>query len=383
MVFNTKEFKTKYLKSIFTFFIFFINFQLHANPIDEEEDWGDTFIITGYIDGAYSYMERDSNFVSSTPYISNDSSTNGFAIHQLALNIASKPKEGFGFQFIPILGQDAFHLAQKGLDPDIGISNIGFTAYNAYAQYADEGFTLYAGLLEALPGFEPIDPTTNINFSRSAISSTAVPDTVTGLRGTYKFNTIWLLSVGVNDGWDALNDTSRTKTIELGLDYTPNALFWYNISAMSGGERAIVNSTTGPTGQRTVIDTWAQYKFMPKLSLIGEYNYGWQSDAQLPDGTFSQANWQGLAGYLQYDLNKNWYGVVRAEILDDRDGYLTGVEQVWKEVTLTVGYYINKDFLIRAEARHDLSNTDPFVDKESDHLANNQQLFALEAYYKF
>jgi hypothetical protein len=355
----------------------------HAKMGDEDNDLDDIITVSGYIDGAYSYMERDADFVSGVPYISNDSSTNGFAIHQLALVLAAKPKEGLGFQFMPILGQDAFNLAPKGLDPDIGVSNMGFTAINAFAQYAVNSLTLYAGLMEALAGYEPIYPTKNMNFSRSGISSIAVPDTVTGLRAAYVVNKTWQVEGGINDGWDTVSDTSRPKTVELSIDYTPSPILAFNVSGMSGTERAVLNSSTGPTGQRNIIDSFAVINVTQKLAFMGEYNYGMQTNAQLPDESFNQAHWQGFAGYIRYNFNDTWYTAVRGEIFDDYDGYLTGVAQVWKEATLTLGYFINKDFLIRAEARHDFSNTDSFVDIDSDALANNQQLFALEAYYIF
>ena len=120
--------------------------------------------ISGFIDGAYSYMLRSDLFPNEERIIANDASTNSFAIHQLAVKFAYQPKEGLGAVFLPIFGQDAFDYSPKGLDPNIGIHNFGFAPINAFAQYAQGSFTAYAGILTALTGYESMEPTEDINF---------------------------------------------------------------------------------------------------------------------------------------------------------------------------------------------------------------------------
>jgi hypothetical protein len=340
---------------------------------------------SGYIDGAYSYMYRSDQFISGIPYISNDLNTNGFAIHQLAVVVSEQPKEGFGGVFHPILGQDAQGYAPYGMNPDIGLHDFGLTAVDAYVQYATGPFTLIAGIMEALAGYEPINPTAPkaTNFSRSALTTAAVPDTLTGIRGTYVVNDKLNLNLGVSDGWDTIRDTSRPKTIELNAGYTVNHLYSFAITGMSGGERAAQKTATGPVGRRNLIDIFGHLTITPKWSLAANYDYGMQTQASLPDETIGEATWQGIAGYINYKFHPKWLASLRGEVFDDYDGYRTGVEQVWKEVTLTMGYFPTKNIGFHAEARHDFSNTDAFVDVDSVHETHNQQLLALEGYYKF
>jgi hypothetical protein len=113
------------------------------------------------------------------------------------------------------------------------------------------------------------------------------------------------------------------------------------------------------------------------------YDYGIQNKALVPSGSFQYVTWNALALYMNYQLLDQWQTSVRGEIYDDSDGYTTGVRQNWREITLTLTYNITKQFMIRAETRHDFSNVNAFVNNNGIGAANNQQSYALEAYYSF
>ena len=188
---------------------------------------------------------------------------------------------------------------------------------------------------------------------------------------------------GINNGWDSIRDTSRQKTIELGASYKFNPMFSLAAYGYSGQQRIADRTSSGPTGQRTLIDLIATLNVTEKLTLVANYDGALQSKAALPSGTVAKAVWQGIAGYINYQFSDKWRTSLRGELFNDRDGYRTGVVQKWKEATLTVGYTWLKNFELRAETRHDISNVNSFLKNNGVATSNNQQSYALEGVVKF
>jgi hypothetical protein len=348
---------------------------------DKQDD--DDLTLSGYIDGSYNYLHRSNQFTSGVNDRVFDLNENGFTLQQAAVTAAVQPKEGFGALVNVIAGRDAFTLSSYGMDPDIGIDDVGIDLTQAYFQYTTGSLTLIAGKFISLASAEVIDPTQDTNFSRSILFGYATPDTLTGFRATYVFNDKVYLFAGVNNGWDNIRDTSRDKTAELGVSYTLNPIFSFVVQGYSGQQRATDRVSTGPIGTRNMLDFVATINATDKLSFVTNYNYGMQTTAALPDGTDAEAIWEAIAGYVNYKFTEKWLTSFRGEIFDDKDGYRTGVAQVWKELTLSVGYLPTKNTEIRAETRRDFSNTNSFQDKNGVDTSNNQQSFAVEAFYKF
>ena len=234
-----------------------------------------------------------------------------------------------------------------------------------------------------LAGYEGLNPTQDSNFSRSILYGYAEPFTVLGLRGTYVFSDKLNFIAGINNGWDNIRDWSRDKTLELSSSYTMNSVFSFSPTIYSGQERATPQTDTGPEGWRTLIDLIMTVNISEKLSLIANYDHGWQTNAALPNGTNNKAVWQGIAGYLNYKFNDFWQTSLRGEYLNDENGFRTGVKQAWKEATLSVGYTPIKNLEIRAETRRDFSNVAAFLERDGSGASKTQQSYAVEAFYKF
>lgn len=337
--------------------------------------------IFGYIDGSYNYLLRSNKFTSGAFDRAYDTNPNGFTLQQAAITIAYQPEEGFGGLINPILGHDAFIFAPYGWNP--GSEWVGFDIPQAYLQYATGKLTILGGELLTLASAESLNPTKDTNFSRSILWGYATPTTTLGLRGAYVINEKLTLFAGLNNGWDSVRDSNRRKTIELSMVYAPHPIFSLALTGYSGGQRVADRTSTGPEGIRNLLDIIATFNATKKLSFVGNYDYAVQSKAALPSGNIGEAVWQGIAGYINYQFNERWKTSLRAEIFDDRNGYRTGVVQWWNELTLTLGFMPIKDLQLRAEVRHDLSNVSAFVNKNGLDTSNNQQSFALEAFYKF
>ena len=162
-----------------------------------------------------------------------------------------------------------------------------------------------------------------------------------------------------------------------------NPRFSFSAQGYNGQERATKDTDVGPIGTRTLIDLIAAYKATEKLTLSANYDYAWQTTAALPNGVIAEARWTGIAGYLNYKFNDKWNGTLRGEIFDDHNGYITGVRQNWRELTLSAVFLPLKALELRAETRHDFSNANSFVNKNGITLGSNQRSYALEGIYKF
>lgn len=338
---------------------------------------------TGYIDGSYNYLVRSNTFTSGNVNRVFDLNQNGFTLQQAALIISHQPVEGLGGLVNPMIGRDAYEVSAYGINPNATFDsqNLGTTWLQAYLQYAHGPFTVLVGQFLALEGLEQINPTLDTNFSRSVLFY-STPDTNTGIRGIYVVNDKLTLTAGLNNGWNSITDWSRHKTIEFGASFTLDPLLSFSVQGLTGQQRVTNFVSSGPVGQRTLIDLVATLHATPKLSFAANYDNGWQSRALLPNGSISKAIWQGFAGYVNYTWNDNWQSSFRGEIFEDSSGYNTGVRQNWREVTLTIGYSPIKNLQIHAETRHDFSNVNSFLNTNRATANNNQQSFALEAYYQ-
>lgn len=352
------------------------------NPIFSKEK-SNNFKMNGYIDASYNYLYQSNQFTSGTYNRVFDIDQNGVTLQQAGITLVYQPKQGFGGLITPVIGRDTYIFAPYGWNPDYGSQWLGFAIPQGYLQYAVNPFTIMAGSFIELAGAENIFSYNDTNFSRSILWGYAEPFTVMGLRVSYIPNNKFTLIGGVNNGWDSIRDTSRDKTIELGASYIFNPLFSLAAYVYSGQQRISDRTSSGPTGQRTLIDLIATINISEKLSLVANYDGAVQTKAALPNGNIAEAVWQGIAGYVNYKFNDKWRTSLRGEIFSDRNGYRTGVAQCWKEITLTAGYTPLKNLELRAETRRDISNVNSFVKANGNGTSNNQQSFALEGIYKF
>lgn len=354
-----------------------------ATPLPVPPEDPTFFTFSGYIDGSYNYLSRSNHFISGVHDRLFDLEPNGFTLQQAAVTIAKQPTQGLGGLLNLILGRDANSLASFGMNPYIGIQNIGFTVTQAYLQYAVSSFTTLGGKFNSLAGAENYDPTVDTNFSRSIVDGYAEPGTFLGIREMYAPNETFSVFMGANNGWDTIEDMTRRVTFELGIIYTMNSQFSFSLQGFNGQQRATDGAMVGPIGIRNALDLIAAYKATTKLTYIINYDYGIQNRANLASGNLGEAVWQGIAGYINYKFDERWQMSLRGEIFSDHNGFRTGVQQTWKEATATLAYLPIKHLTLRAETRRDFSNVNSFLDKNGRAVGNNLQSFALEVLYNF
>ena len=311
-------------------------------------------VFSGYIDGSYNYLLRKNIFTSDALDRINDLAENGFRLQEIGLTLANQPKQGFGYLANLLIGQDALVYDPYGFQPKTGIYSIGYALVQCYMQYAVNNLTVTAGQQLSLTGYEQLDPTLNTNFSAGIIGY-AIPGTIMGVRASYQATKDLTLITGVYNGWDNVRDTSRHKTIELGVTYAFNPILTISVQGYSGAQRIEDMTSVGQIGRRSIIELISTVKATDKLSFATEIDYAMQNSALLPNDVVGKAVWGGIAQYMSYQISDKWIIAFRAEDFNDHDGYRTGVAQNWKEVTVTLGYSPVKSMMIHLETRRDFS----------------------------
>jgi len=293
-----------------------------------------------------------------------------FQLDQAALQLGFQPKEGFG-AFIDLLaGEDGrvLNLAENGTDGSFNIRQ-------AYVQYATGPLTVIAGKFTTLAGEEYSNPTSNTNFSRSLLFFSE-PLTHTGVRGTWAATSTLNLTAGVNNGWNTTSTSYGSKTAELGAAFNPLKELSLNLQGYFG-------KVPGFDAERSFVDFVGSYTVTDSLTIALSYDWGKQQQYIGPD-----LDWDGVAGYANYAFSPQWRVSLRAEYLDDKDGFNTGAAQKVKEGTITVGFSPVKSFELRIEGRYDKSDQATFVNKVINgtqlvELEDHQSEFAVQALYHF
>jgi len=359
-----------------------------AAPVDSPA--ASPFTFSGYVDASTEHYDGLGILSSGLSTRVFDGGPDAAMINQVAVTVGYQPKEGFGALVNLIGGRDPNVFAPYSINPG-GHRNFDYP--QAYLQYAHGALTVIAGRYETLAGFETIDPRTNSNFSRSILYGYAIPFAHTGVRTMIVANEQINLIVGITNGWDDLKDTNTAKTAELGVGYTQSKAFNILAQGYFGKERVGGLVGSGPEGMRKLVDLVATWNATDSLALVLNYDWGSQdgtANTGFTTDNSQSAQWSGLAGYVNYQINDLWRTSVRLEYLDDKDGYRTGIAQTWKEGTVTVAFAPVKPIELRIELRYDRSTSDVFVHSLAGagpaggytDLRGAQKSVALEALYK-
>lgn len=340
--------------------------------------------MSGYIDTAYTHANRNIE-AGFSPRVF-DSLNNDFVLHQVGLQIAKQPKTGFGGLVNVTVGKDAQVIHSS---PDTSSSTFDIT--QGYLQYAGGPLTVIGGKFTTLHGTEVIWSPSNANYSRSLLFG-SVPFTHTGVRATFAATDTLNLIAGLNNGWDQLTDNNRSKTLELGVTATPIKPLSLAASYYGGTEFGTVTDASGNNiqGKRDSFDFTASYAVIEPLSVGFEYLYVKQKDA-VSDGAggTKDGKYTGYAVYLGYTFMPKWKISLRAESLDDKDGFrfanaaaIAGTAGTkHKEFTATLGWAAADNFELRGEVRQDKANEAVYMDGAS--LSKSLLTYALQGIYKF
>jgi hypothetical protein len=297
---------------------------------------------------------------------------NSFSLNLAELSLEKKPTADSraGFRVDLDYGPTATMVSAAEPGGTQTFQNI-LQAYASYLAPLGQGLQFDIGKFATPMGNEVIKTRDNWNYSRSLLFTLAEPYYHAGVRVSYSVNDHVSLSAHLVNGWNNVVDNNSGKTVAVQATLKPSAALTIVQSYMGGPEQANDN-----TDWRHLVDTVLTYTATPTVSLAMNYDYGRDTIAG------SSVTWQGVAGYLRYQP-KQWFAITpRAEYYDDPNGTTTGVTQKVKEATLTVEFKHKDGMLLRAEYRHDMSDT-PFFLKNVSSLVKHQDTLTVGIVYAF
>lgn len=333
--------------------------------------------LSGYVDAGYTHANRNVDTGFSTRVF--DSQNKSFLLHQVGLQVAKQPKEGFGGLVNITVGKDAQVIPSF----DNATSGSQFDVTQAFAQYASGSMTLMAGKFVTLQGTEVIWSPANPNISHSILFG-AIPFTHTGVRSVWAFSDRFNFTAGLNNGWDQLKDSNSDKTLELGATITPIKPLTI-VGSYYTGKETVPQATPGnPEGKRNSLNAVATYTVSDPLALGAEFlSVSQENFVSLVTGSRIKANYSGLAFYLNYAISPKWRAVGRFESFKDDDGFRFGTASTkYDEFTFTGAYLPNASVELRAELRRDSADRQVFVETGGT-TSKTLQTYALQALYKF
>jgi hypothetical protein len=327
-----------------------------------------------------------------------DPTSNNFTLNQAALVIERTPDPAagrrYGLRLDLLFGQATESLAGNAAnEPRTAPYRNIYQAYGTYVFPIGTGVTVDFGRFSSPLGFESTFAKDQINYTRSLLF-TALPAYHTGFRTAYKLNgsttAQWMLVNGLNQTEDLngfkSNGFMLTSALTKILSWTGSYYFGQESRALAQPP-AVSNltptlptqpglSTTPiyprPNGLTHIADTYLTLNATSKLTLVGEGDY-------IVQRTYSNsypAHVAGAAGYAKYQFLPAFYLAGRYEYLSDRGGYLSGITQALKELTLTAAYQPTPGFQVRWEFRRDYSNQ-PFFLTQTPGFLDKQQNTAL------
>ncbi|MEO6238324.1 MAG: porin [Vicinamibacterales bacterium] len=304
--------------------------------------------IGGLIDARYTWFSTKPE--GDAQYRNFDTRHNqfGLSMAQIWFSRPATAASRAGFK-IKVSGGPATTIVQSlepGGSPVLDNIEEGFISYLAPV---GKGLQFDVGKFVTQHGAEVIEAKDNWNYSRSLLFALAIPYYHAGVRASYAPSDKVTLMATVVNGWNNVAENNGGKTVGAQIVFKPMPALSLVQNYMTGPEQA-----DNDGDWRHLSDTIVTLTVTPKLSLMGNYDYGTDTIA----GT--RVHWQGVAGYAKVQANRWLAFSPRFEYYDDASGFTTGTVQKLKDVTATLELKPNDAFMWRIEYRTDFSNTPVF-----------------------
>ena len=353
--------------------------------------------LSGYVDAGYSYNFTGSGNQSVVnSRLGSDSAAAGdfnlYAV-KLALEkaLTSENKAQAGFRADVMIGEDANYLQNRDTGGAGGPSNTDQNSNSLFLEQAyvsirapvGNGWDFKVGKFVSILGYEVIERPANMNITYGLLFQNAYPLWYTGVLSSYRFDDYLDAKLGVVNGSNSDNNTTTSGNgdgvaVLAALNVTApggNANWSNNFQYSTNSENDSDISTDGNsypingaqggsgTGATYVYNSWGNWapKFADdKLlfafdSVLGAFS---------PSGGPSQGatTWWGAGAYAKYQFNDWFYLASRGEYFGSDNQNKTGVTTPgatgdgsvsWWAYTLTAGFNVIDNLLIRAEYRLD------------------------------
>lgn len=220
----------------------------------------------------------------------------------------------------------------------------------SYLAPVGNGLTLTAGLFNSYIGYQSIYSRYNLNYTRSYMADNA-PYFVFGLGATYRVNEAWQTGLYIINGYNYLSHINNQPSYGTQFQWTP-------------GSRVTVtqNLYYGPDQSNTAVGFWRffsdsilEWKDGP-WTLAVAYDVGTENAAE--QAGHPRTFWTAGAFYARWNVQGPWSIALRPEFYWDRNGRISGSEQLLKAMTTTLEYKWTHPWqtvLLRMEHRYDES----------------------------
>ena len=360
--------------------------------------------LSGHVDAAYRFSFNRLNEGIGEPVATNnpirafDNSDNSFFLHAVQLNLERLATKDMivGYHIELMFGSDIKWFDATSLGIQEGWIQILAPLGN--------GLDIRVGKMASLIGYEVVENTNNLNYSRGVVWQQAEPITATGVRATYSFSEQFSATLGFSNGrnfsfFPVVNttdlDADHGKMFEAQVLVKPMKDFWVAVNFNVGGAE-----TTGALAGVSSADKFyifnivAEYK-MDKLTLAVNFDQASTEGVGNQKVASERAPQRGIAVYAKYQLTDVFATGVRAEYFSDTDGAVltsnmagaagdTGTGARVITLTLTQELKVAQHLILRMEFRHDSSNQHSFANRgESNSPAKGDNSLAFEALLPF
>jgi len=292
--------------------------------------------VTGFVDVYYGYNFNQVDPVLRTFDVQHNAFSLSLAEVAFAKGVSTDSRVGFRVDLD--FGKTADLVA--AFEPEDNGVEIYKHIQQAYVSVlAGEKVQFDVGKFVTPIGAEVIESQDNWNYTRSILFGYAIPFYHTGVRATINASPKFSLTGFLLNGWNNGSELNGAKTFALNGTIKPSDEFTWYLNYM-GGEEVEDGDT------RHMFDTTFVITASPKLSLMGNFDYGKEGDVK----------WWGLAAYAKLQAKEDWALVGRYEYLDDTDGGFMTFGTKAQSLTVTSDHLIAGGLKMRLEYRTDFAD---------------------------
>jgi len=363
--------------------------------------------LSGYVDAGYSYnFTGQDNHSMVAPRFATDTAQRGdFNLYafKLALEkaLTSENKAQAGFRADVMIGEDASYFVNRTPNAGYNTNNNSNTLFleQAYASVrapVGNGWDFQIGKFVSTMGYEVIERPANLNITYGMLFN-VMPLYYTGLLSSYRFDDYLDGKLGVVNGSNSDNNTTTGLdgdgcAVLAALDLTApggNATWSNNfpwstnaendssglslpagVGATTGASSLVTahfNGTTG-TGSAFIYNSWGNWApeacedklLLAFNTVLGTAQSNTTTDFSDVVSNSGGTTWWGGGAYLKYQFTDFFYLASRGEFLGGNNlakissfpAYSDAGMSFW-EYTLTAGFNVIDNLLIRAEYRMD------------------------------
>ncbi|OLC40697.1 MAG: hypothetical protein AUH74_07545 [Nitrospirae bacterium 13_1_40CM_4_62_6] len=315
----------------------------------EKRDWH----YGGFVDLGYSL---DFNFPQNHLFRNRSTTPR---VNELDMNMAGayirkdmSEQSRWGMELLAQGGQDAkdfgFHVNQPKVGSSDQLRHFG-RANLSYLAPVGNGLTVQGGLFNSLIGYDSLYAKDNINYTRPWIGDYS-PYLMFGVNASYPFSEQLTATLFVINSYFHLSHPNDQPSYGGQLAYKATQRLTIKETVYYGPQQA----DTSLEFWRLFFDTIAEWKG-DKVTVAFEHQIGTENLA-VPGSP--RTFWTGAMIPVQWNFSGPWSVAIRPEFYWDRNGRLTGFEQLVKAMTTTLGYRIPYGWtntILRLEHRYDES----------------------------